>query len=227
MSATEEQKVEKEKSVPKDGQVMISILKDMGINEFEPRVVNQMLEFSYRWAGYSGFLISMNECITLSCRYVTNVLEDSKVYSQHSGKKNIDLDDVKLSVSMNTEQTFSSPPPRESLLELARIKNAVQLPIPTNKLGLRLPPDRHCLTNTNYKLKGPNKPSGFDYGLSNSNFSRGKGKSNNAQKSFNVVGSNNMINTNIVPQAQGEENPVYKIQVQAPAIKRKLDDMNE
>ena len=51
MSATEEQqKAEKEKSVPKDAQVMISILKDMGINEFEPRVVNQMLEFSYRYA---------------------------------------------------------------------------------------------------------------------------------------------------------------------------------
>ena len=40
--------MEKEKSIPKDAQVMISILKDMGINEFEPRVVNQMLEFSYR-----------------------------------------------------------------------------------------------------------------------------------------------------------------------------------
>ena len=61
------------------------------------------------------------------CRYVTNVLEDSKVYSQHSGKKNIDLDDVKLSVSLNTEQTFTSPPPREALLELARVKNAVQV----------------------------------------------------------------------------------------------------
>ena len=60
-------------------------------------------------------------------RYVTNVLEDAKVYSQHSGKKNIDLDDVKLSVSMNTEQTFTSPPPREALLELARVKNAVQV----------------------------------------------------------------------------------------------------
>ena len=48
MSAVEEKKVEKEKSVPRDGQVMISILKDMGINEFEPRVVNQMMEFSYR-----------------------------------------------------------------------------------------------------------------------------------------------------------------------------------
>ena len=48
MSGAEEKKVEKEKSIPKDAQVMISILKDMGINEFEPRVVNQMLEFSYR-----------------------------------------------------------------------------------------------------------------------------------------------------------------------------------
>ena len=55
MSATEEQqKAEKEKSVPKDAQVMISILKDMGINEFEPRVVNQMLEFSYRFVSFAG-----------------------------------------------------------------------------------------------------------------------------------------------------------------------------
>ena len=27
---------------------MVAILKDMGINDFEPRVINQMLEFSYR-----------------------------------------------------------------------------------------------------------------------------------------------------------------------------------
>ena len=123
------------------------------------------------------------------CRYVTNILDDAKVYSQHAGKKNIDLDDVKLSVSLSTEQTFTSPPPREALLELAKVKNSVQLPIPTNKLGLRLPPDRHCLTNTNYKLKAPNKPSGFDYGVANSNF-RGKGKVNNNPKSFSVVGNN-------------------------------------
>lgn len=28
-------------------QVMIQILKDMGITEYEPRVINQMLEFTY------------------------------------------------------------------------------------------------------------------------------------------------------------------------------------
>ena len=31
----------------KDAQTMINVLRDMGIEEFEPRVVNQLLEFSY------------------------------------------------------------------------------------------------------------------------------------------------------------------------------------
>ena len=73
--AAEGEKVEKEKVLPKDAQViasfveknpnstyimyvcplllvqvMVAILKDMGINDFEPRVINQMLEFSYRWS---------------------------------------------------------------------------------------------------------------------------------------------------------------------------------
>ncbi len=33
---------------PKDALVMASILKEMGVNEYEPRLINQMLEFSYR-----------------------------------------------------------------------------------------------------------------------------------------------------------------------------------
>jgi transcription initiation factor TFIID subunit 9B len=36
------------KHVPKDAQVIMSIMKDMGINEYEPRVINQLLEFTYR-----------------------------------------------------------------------------------------------------------------------------------------------------------------------------------
>jgi len=205
MSAGEaEKKVEKEKSIPKDGQVMISILKDMGINDFEPRVINQMLEFSYR--------------------YVTNILDESKIYSQHAGKKIVDLDDVKLSVSMQAEQGFTSPPPRESLLELSREKNATQLPIPLNKLGLRLPPDRHCLTNTNYKLKGKNKPA-FEYGTPKPNY-RAKGGQKNSNKNpstFSVVGSkvitpsnlpDDMVGNNggVAPGLPGQ--PVFKIQVQ-------------
>lgn len=36
------------KSTPKDALVMAAILKEMGISEYEPRVINQMLEYTYR-----------------------------------------------------------------------------------------------------------------------------------------------------------------------------------
>jgi len=132
------------KHFPKMGRSWF-ILRDMGINDFDPRVVNQMLEFSYR--------------------YVTNILDDSRMYSQHAKKKAIDIEDVKLAVQMQTDQNFTSPPPREVLLDLARYKNAIQLPLIKPAVGLRLPPDRHCLTACNYKLKDKSKPTtSFQYG---------------------------------------------------------------
>ena len=36
------------KHIPKDAQVIMSILKELGITDYEPRVINQLLEFTYR-----------------------------------------------------------------------------------------------------------------------------------------------------------------------------------
>lgn len=45
---TEKSKINSQiKHVPKDAQVIMSILKESGINEYEPRVINQLLEFTY------------------------------------------------------------------------------------------------------------------------------------------------------------------------------------
>ena len=38
----------RERTLPKDAQVIAAMLKDAGIQEWEPRVVNQLLEFIYR-----------------------------------------------------------------------------------------------------------------------------------------------------------------------------------
>uniref|UniRef100_UPI00359005C1 transcription initiation factor TFIID subunit 9-like n=1 Tax=Myxine glutinosa TaxID=7769 RepID=UPI00359005C1 len=125
------------KSTPKDAQVMVAILKDMGVTEFEPRVVNLMLEFTYR--------------------YVTGILDDARVYSNHAKKNNIDSDDVKLSVQCRMDHSFSSPPPRDFLLEIARQKNQLPLPLIKPYTGPRLPPDRFCLMAPNYRLKSLGK----------------------------------------------------------------------
>jgi len=127
------------KHVPKDAQVIVSIMKDMGITDYEPKVINQLLEFTYR--------------------YVTCILDDSKVYANHGKKKFIDIDDVRLAVKMQSEKSFTNPPPREVLLEVAKIKNSQPLPFVKPSYGLRLPPDRYCLNGTNYKLKSMVKKS--------------------------------------------------------------------
>lgn len=47
------------KSSPRDAQVMSAILKDMGVTEHEPRLINQMLEFTYR----KSFVITVNSYV--------------------------------------------------------------------------------------------------------------------------------------------------------------------
>ncbi|EEC16020.1 transcription initiation factor TFII-D component, putative [Ixodes scapularis] len=126
------------KSTPKDAQVMGAILKDMGITEYEPRVINQMLEFTYR--------------------YVTNILDDARLFSAHAKKRVVDVDDVRLAIQMQADKSFTSPPPRDLLMEIARQKNSTPLPLIKANAGPRLPPDRYSLTACNYRFKSAKKP---------------------------------------------------------------------
>jgi transcription initiation factor TFIID subunit 9 len=126
------------RSVPKDALINQAILKEMGVVDYEPRLLNQMLEFTYR--------------------YVSDILEDAKVYSQHANKKNIDSDDVKLAVQCKLDHAFTNPPPRDLLLDIARHKNATPLPLIKPFTGPRLPPDRYCLTTPNFRLRPYKKP---------------------------------------------------------------------
>lgn len=63
------------------------------------------------------------------------------------------MDDVKLASVMLLDKSFTGPPPREVLMEGAKIKNIQPLPLIKPHSGLRLPPDRHCLLAANYKLR--------------------------------------------------------------------------
>lgn len=36
------------KHIPKDAQVIMSLLRELDIKDHEPRVINQLLEFTYR-----------------------------------------------------------------------------------------------------------------------------------------------------------------------------------
>ncbi|KVH92422.1 Histone-fold [Cynara cardunculus var. scolymus] len=67
-----------EEKLPRDAKIVKTLLKSMGVENYEPRVVHQFLELWYR--------------------YVVDVLTDAQVYSEHAGKSSIDSDDVKLAI---------------------------------------------------------------------------------------------------------------------------------
>lgn len=108
-------------------------MKEMGVTEYEPKTIVQLTEFVYR--------------------YSTTILEEARVFANKLKNRNIDCEDVRLALHLSSESSFTTPPPRESILELARNKNNSPLPLVKPHCGLRVPPDRHCLSTCNYMLK--------------------------------------------------------------------------
>jgi transcription initiation factor TFIID subunit 9B len=84
---------EEDLTMPRDAKIIKSLLKSMGVEEYEPRVIHKFLELWYR--------------------YVVDVLTDAQVYSEHASKSTIDIDDVKLAIQSQVNFSFSQPPPRE------------------------------------------------------------------------------------------------------------------
>lgn len=82
-----------DEDLPRDAKIVKSLLKSMGVEDYEPRVIHQFLELWYR--------------------YVVDLLTDAQVYSEHAGKSAIDCDDVKLAIQSKVNFSFSQPPPRE------------------------------------------------------------------------------------------------------------------
>ncbi|QCD80101.1 transcription initiation factor TFIID subunit 9-like [Vigna unguiculata] len=128
---------DEESGMPRDAKIVKSLLKSMGVEEYEPRVIHKFLELWYR--------------------YVVDVLTDAQVYSEHAGKSAIDCDDVKLAIQSKINFSFSQPPPREVLLELAQNRNKIPLPKTIAGPGIPLPPDQDTLISPNYQFGIRNK----------------------------------------------------------------------
>ncbi|EXB23811.1 Transcription initiation factor TFIID subunit 9 [Morus notabilis] len=130
---------EGDEDLPRDAKIVKSLLKSMGVEDYEPRVIHQFLEVWYR--------------------YVVDVLTDAQVYSEHASKPAIDCDDLKLAIQSKVNFSFSQPPPREVLLELARNRNKIPLPKSISGPGMPLPSEQDTLISPNYQLAIPRKQS--------------------------------------------------------------------
>lgn len=117
---------------------MQQLLESLGVQDHEPRVVNQLVDFVFR--------------------YVTDVLLDAESYSVHAGKPagQVDLDSVMLAIQARSSFAFAQPPDHDEVQGLAAAANDRDMPkFPAVRMGLLIPEDKDCLTAQNYTINPP------------------------------------------------------------------------
>jgi transcription initiation factor TFIID subunit 9B len=70
----------------------------------------------------------------------------------HREGNKLELDDARLAIQSRVNSSFTQPPPRELMLELAKERNAQPLDVVPRQFGVLLPPDELALTRPVFQL---------------------------------------------------------------------------
>jgi transcription initiation factor TFIID subunit 9B len=124
--------VANENLAPRDAKIISVILRSLGIEECEPKVITQLLEFAYK--------------------YTTDVLEDALLFAGHCNRSSINMNDVKLSLQTKVGKHFVPPPPRQYLSDIAVSVNSKPLTSFEGESLLKVPPSSLALMNLDYEV---------------------------------------------------------------------------
>lgn len=122
---------------PQDALMIRNLLSSMGVEDYEPRVVHQLLDFMYA--------------------HVSGVMQDAEAYSERGGatKGQVEVEDVMVSIQARAAFSFVQPPPQHVLAAMATKRNSRPLPAVGKVHGLRLPPEGQRLTSPHWGLARP------------------------------------------------------------------------
>ncbi|CAG9464874.1 unnamed protein product [Pedinophyceae sp. YPF-701] len=146
----EQQEAGQDDGDPEDITMIKNVLKSMGVEEFEPGVVDTLLQYAYR--------------------HVTDVVESAAVIAGQARRerKDVTYDDLKLALRMQQGLLQGHPPTAETLKAMAGERNGRPLPVvarpgqgPASRVvGLdkkdwqtyvRLPAEDRCTVMPNYR----------------------------------------------------------------------------
>lgn len=119
-------------NIPRDAKVISLILRSQNIKHCSPKVILQLLEFSYK--------------------YVTDVLTDANNFADYCSRKNITADDVKLALQTRVGKQFVTPPPRQYMIDIAYALNSKPLVEYESENLVVLPDNRKSLMGLEYDI---------------------------------------------------------------------------
>ncbi|KAI5148565.1 hypothetical protein ENBRE01_0403 [Enteropsectra breve] len=122
-----------ENLAPRDAKVISVILRSLGIEECEPKVITQLLEFVYK--------------------YSTDIMMDADLFSKHCGRESISAADIKLSLQSKVGKYFLPAPPRSFLQASADYVNSKPLTMPDSENLLRTPVPSMSVSSMEYEIE--------------------------------------------------------------------------
>lgn len=130
-----------QEDIPRDVRLLHLLLASQSIHAYEDQVSLQLMDFAHR--------------------YTKGVLKDAVMYNEYasngSNNSEITVEDIRLAIGARTQYQFKPTAPKELLLQLAQQRNKKPLPQVLSMWGVRLPPEKYCLTAKEWKLDDENE----------------------------------------------------------------------
>lgn len=133
---------------PRDARLIHLILANLGVNAYQDRVPLMLLDFAYRYT--SGVL---SDAMHISSEAAPSGPGNPRSSGAPGADGGVSLDAVRQAIASRLNYQFNAVLPKEFQLELAAERNRIALPRPEKEFGIRLPPERYCLTGVGWQVK--------------------------------------------------------------------------
>ncbi len=132
---------------PRDARLIHMILANLGVTAYQERVPLQLMDFAYRYTSST-----LQDALHLSSEGY-GAGRGGGAGAANNDLSSINLPALRLSIASRLNYQFNPSLPKEFLQEVAQERNRVALPAVGRDWGVRLPPERYCLTGVGWGLK--------------------------------------------------------------------------
>lgn len=129
------------------------ILANLGVTAYQERVPLQLMDFAYRYTSST-----LQDALHLSSEGYGYGRGSSNTAAANNNNNNdlgsVSLPALRLSIASRLNYQFAPSLPKEFLMEVAAERNRVALPAVGGGCGVRLPPERYCVTGVGWGVRG-------------------------------------------------------------------------
>ena len=135
---------------PRDARLIHMILANLGVTAYQERVPLQLMDFAYRYTSST-----LQDALHLTSEHYASAPPGGGrgAGGVANDASSVTLSSLRLSVASRTHYQYNPTLPKDFYQDLAQERNRVALPPIGKDWGIRLPPEKYCLTGVGWGLR--------------------------------------------------------------------------